>query len=50
MSSGVQVIVTVQIPDELYQVLAAMAKAEQVSVSVVANRIIRNYLDEVENG
>ena len=42
---GVSVFVTVQIPDYLYQKLAAMAKAQQVSVSVVANKIIGDYLE-----
>lgn len=42
---GVSVFVTVQIPDYLYQELAAMAKAQQVSVSVVANKIIGDYLE-----
>jgi hypothetical protein len=40
----------VQIPDEQYQVLAGMAKAQQLTVSQVANKLIRDYLDEVDNG
>ena len=43
---SVQVIVTVQLPDELYQRLAAVAKAQQVSVSVLAGRIITDYVNE----
>ena len=43
---GVSVFVTVQLPDELYQKLAAMARAEQVSVSVLAGRIITEYVTE----
>ena len=46
VSSGVQVIVTVQLPDELYQRLAAVARAEQVSVSVLAGRIVSEYVSE----
>ena len=44
--SAVQVIVTVQLPDELYQRLAAVARAEQVSVSVLAGRIVSEYVSE----
>ena len=43
---GVSVFVTVQIPDELYQKLAALAKAKQVSVSVLAGQIITAYVTE----
>ena len=43
---GVSVFVTVQIPDELYQKLAALAKAKQVSVSVLAGQIITDYVTE----
>jgi len=43
---SVQVIVTVQLPDELYQRLAAVAKAQQVSVSVLAGRIVSEYVSE----
>ena len=43
---SVQVIVTVQLPDELYQELAAVAKAQQVSVSVLAKEIITDYVNE----
>jgi len=43
---SVQVIVTVQLPDELYQRLTAVAKAQQVSVSVLAGRIITDYVNE----
>jgi predicted transcriptional regulator len=42
----VQVIVTVQLPDDLYQRLAALAKAEQVSVSVLAGRLVTEYVTE----
>ena len=44
--SAVQVIVTVQLPDELYQRLAAVARAEQVSVSVLAGRIVSEYVTD----
>jgi predicted transcriptional regulator len=47
VSSGVQVIVTVQLPDDLYQSLAALAKAQQVSVSVLAGQIITDYVRKV---
>ena len=43
---GVSVFVTVQLPDELYQKLAGMAKAKQVSVSVLAGQIITDYVKE----
>jgi predicted transcriptional regulator len=43
---GVSVFVTVQLPDELYQKLAALAKAKQVSVSVLAGKIITDYVNE----
>ena len=43
---SVQVIVTVQLPDELYQRLAAVAKAQQVSVSVLAGKMITDYVNE----
>ena len=43
---GVSVFVTVQLPDELYQRLAAVAKAQQVSVSVLAGRIVSEYVSE----
>ena len=43
---GVSVFVTVQLPDELYQKLAALAKAQQVSVSVLAKEIITDYVNE----
>ena len=43
---SVQVIVTVQLPDELYQKLAAVAKAQQVSVSVLAGKMITDYVNE----
>lgn len=43
---GVSVFVTVQLPDELYQKLAALAKAKQVSVSVLAGQIITDYVNE----
>ena len=43
---GVSVFVTVQLPDELYQKLAALAKAQQVSVSVLAGKIITDYVKE----
>ena len=43
---GVSVFVTVQLPDELYQKLAALAKAQQVSVSVLAGKIITDYVNE----
>ena len=43
---GVSVFVTVQVPDDLYQKLAAMARAEQVSVSVLAGKIITDYVNE----
>jgi len=40
------VFVTVQLPDELYQKLAGMAKAKQVSVSILAAQIITDYVKE----
>ena len=43
---GVSVFVTVQLPDELYQQLAAFARAQQVSVSVLAGKIITDYVNE----
>jgi len=43
---GVSVFVTVQLPDELYQKLAGLAKAKQVSVSVLAKEIITDYVTE----
>ena len=44
---GVSVFVTVQLPDErLYEKLAALAKAKQVSVSVLAGQIITDYVKE----
>jgi predicted transcriptional regulator len=43
---GVSVFVTVQVPDELYQKLAGLAKAKQVSVSVLAKEIITDYVNE----
>ena len=43
---GVSVFVTVQLPDELYQKLASLAKAQQVSVSVLAGKIITDYVNE----
>jgi len=43
---GVSVFVTVQLPDELYQKLAALAKAQQVSVSVLAANIVTDYVNE----
>ena len=43
---GVSVFVTVQLPDELYQKLAGMAKAKQVSVSILAAEIITDYVKE----
>ena len=43
---GVSVFVTVQVPDELYQKLAALAKAQQVSVSVLAGKIITDYVND----
>ena len=43
---GVSVFVTVQLPDELYQKLAALAKAQQVSVSVLAAKIVTDYVNE----
>ena len=43
---GVSVFVTVQRPDELYQKLAALAKAKQVSVSILAEEIITDYVKE----
>jgi predicted transcriptional regulator len=44
---GVSVFVTVQLADErLYQKLAALAKAKQVSVSVLAGQIITDYVKE----
>ena len=43
---SVQVVVTVQLPDELYQRLAAVARAEQVSVSVLAGRIVSEYVSD----
>ena len=43
---GVSVFVTVQLPDELYQKLAGLAKAKQVSVSVLAKEIITDYVNE----
>jgi predicted transcriptional regulator len=47
---GVSVFVTVQLPDELYQKLAALARAEQVSVSVLAGRIITEYVERLDDG
>ena len=46
LMEGVSVFVTVQLPDELYQKLAGMAKAKQVSVSVLAGQIITDYVKE----
>jgi predicted HicB family RNase H-like nuclease len=46
LMEGVSVFVTVQLPDELYQKLAALAKAKQVSVSVLAGQIITDYVKE----
>jgi len=46
LMEGVSVFVTVQLPDELYQRLAALAKAKQVSVSVLAGQIITDYVKE----
>ena len=46
LMEGVSVFVTVQLPDELYQRLAALAKAKQVSVSVLAGQIITDYVTE----
>jgi metal-responsive CopG/Arc/MetJ family transcriptional regulator len=46
LMEGVSVFVTVQLPDELYQKLAALAKAKQVSVSVLAGQIITDYVTE----
>jgi len=46
LMEGVSVFVTVQLPDELYQKLAGMAKAKQVSVSVLAGQIITDYVNE----
>jgi len=46
LMEGVSVFVTVQLPDELYQKLAALAKAKQVSVSVLAKEIITDYVNE----
>ena len=43
---GVSVFLTVQLPDELYQKVAALAKAQQVSVSVLAGKIITDYVNE----
>jgi len=43
---GVSVFVTVQLPDELYQKLAGMAKAKQLSVSILAAEIITDYVKE----
>ena len=47
---GVSVFVTVQLPDALYQKLAALARAEQVSVSVLAGRIITEYVERLDDG
>ena len=46
LMDGVSVFVTVQLPDELYQKLAALAKAQQVSVSVLAANIVTDYVNE----
>ena len=47
---GVSVFVTVQLPDELYQKLAALAKAQQVPVSQVASKIVKDYIERVDDG
>ncbi len=43
---SVQVIVSVQLPDETYQRLAAVAKARQIAVAKLANEIVTDYVEE----
>ena len=50
LMDGVSVFVTLQLPDHLYQHLAALAKAQQVPVSQVASKIVKDYIERVDDG